>query len=110
MNKYIIVAVFSSILSAFSQVLLKSSANKNHKGLKEYANLFVISGYGITFICMILMILAYKGMPLKYGAIIESLVYIYIMFLGKISFKERLTTKRIMGNIIIVLGIIIFYI
>jgi len=110
MNKFIAVAVFSSILSAFSQVLLKCSANKNHKGLKEYTNLYVIIGYSINLICMILMIIAFKGMPLKYGAVIESLVFVYILFLGKLFFKEKLTVKKVMGIFTIIVGVIIFYI
>lgn len=110
MLKYILIAIFSSIISAFSQVLLKESANRFQKGVKEYINLFVCCGYGINLICMFLMILAYKRMPLKYGAVIESLVFIYIMILSKLFFNEKLTIRKIIGNFVILTGVIIFYI
>lgn len=109
MTKYVLIAVFSGILSAFSQVLLKrSSAIHRDSAFKEYFNLYVISGYGITFMCMVMMVIAYRGLPFKYGAIIESLVYLYVMILGRIFFKEKLTIKRIIGNLIIVCGVAVF--
>lgn len=109
MGKFIAIAIFSGMLSAFSQVLLKKSSGivYNTK-IKEYINPYVIGGYTITFLCMVLMIIAFRGMPLKYGAVIESLVYFYIMILGRIFFKEKLTLKRVFGNLIIVCGVVIF--
>lgn len=103
------IAVFSGVLSAFSQVLLKKSSGiQRDSKIKEYLNPYVISAYGITFICMVLMIIAYKGMPFKYGAVIESLGYLYIMILGRIFFGEKLTAKRVIGNLIIVCGVVVF--
>lgn len=57
---------------------------------------------------MILMILAFRGIPYKYGAVLESLTYIYILVLSKIFFGERLTKQKILGNLMIVAGVIIF--
>lgn len=109
MTKYVLIAVFSGILSAFSQVLLKkSSTMQRDSAIKEYLNLYVLSGYGITFMCMILMVIAYRGLPFKYGAIIESLVYFYVMILGRIFFKEKMTLMRVLGNLIIVCGVAVF--
>ena len=109
MDKYVAIAVFSGVLSALSQVLLKKSSGiQRDSKIKEYLNPYVISAYGITFICMVLMIIAYKGMPFKYGAVIESLGYLYIMILGRIFFGEKLTAKRVIGNLIIVCGVVVF--
>lgn len=109
MIKYILIAMLSGVFSAFSQVLLKKSSNIKHKTrLREYLNLYVISGYALLFLCMVLMIFAYKGLPFKYGAIIESLVYIYVMILGRIFFSEKITRKKILGNVLIVSGVIVF--
>ena len=108
MAEYIAIAIVSGILSSFSQVLLKKAAIQNKSGVREYLNPYVIGGYGITFLCMVLMILAYKGLPFKYGAILESLSYFYIMILGKLFFNEALTPKRVLGNLIIVCGAIVF--
>lgn len=108
MIKYVAIALVSGVLSAFAQVLLKKGAIQNKGGIREYLNLWVIGGYGITFLCMVLMILAYKGLPFKYGAILESLVYFYIMILGCLFFGEKLTPRRVIGNLIIVGGAIVF--
>ncbi len=106
---YYFIAVFSGILSSFSQVLLKKSAEKKKKTIwGEYLNPYVITGYIITMVCMLLTIIAYRGMPFKYGAVLESLSYLYIMILSRLFLHEKLTKKKLAGNIIIVAGVIIF--
>lgn len=109
MNEYVAIAMLSGLLSAFAQVLLKKSSGLIYKSrLKEYVNIYVISGYGITFLCMIMMIIAFKGLPLKYGAALESLIYVYIMVLGRFFLNENLTVKRVLGNLMIVCGVCIY--
>lgn len=109
MSKGLLLALLSGVLSAFSQVLLKKSSTiKRDSVIREYLNVYVISGYALTFACMILMIFAYKEIPFKYGAALESLVYVYTMFLGKIFFGEEITRKKIAGNTLIVLGVALF--
>lgn len=107
--KYYLIAIFSGVLSSFSQILLKKSAQKEKDSvIKEYLNPYVIGGYAITALCMVLTIIAFKGMPYKYGAVLESLTYLYIMVLSRIFIGEKLTKKKIIGNLIIVAGVIIF--
>lgn len=109
MAKYFLIAILSGILSSFSQILLKKSAQKKKKSIwGEYLNPYVILGYAITVTCMFLMVIAYRGIPFKYGAVLESLVYLYIMVLSRMFLNEKLTKKKIAGNIIIVVGVIIF--
>ncbi len=109
MAEYFMIAIFSGILSSFSQVLLKKSAEKQTKTIwREYFNSYVISGYVLMVVCMILTVIAYRGMPFKYGAVLESLIYLYIMVLSRLFLKEKLTKRKITGNIIIVIGVIVF--
>lgn len=109
MIKYFIIMIVSGMLSSFSQILLKKSTLiKRNSVIKEYLNLYVIIGYGITALCMILVIIGYKGVPFKYGAVLESLTYIYIMILSKLILREKLTKRKILGNLIIVAGVIMF--
>lgn len=109
MAKYFAIAILSGVLSSFSQILLKKSAqNKKKSFLSEYINFQVILGYGIIFICMILTIIAFKGIPYKYGPVLEALTYIYIMILSRLFIGEKITKYRLMGNFIIVIGVIIF--
>ena len=97
------------MLSSFSQILLKKSALKQYETfLKQYLNPLVIGGYGITALCMVLTILAYRGMPYKYGAVIESLTYIYILVLSRTLLGEKLTRRKTAGMFVIVAGVIVF--
>ena len=85
-------------ISAISQVMLKKSAMKSYDSkLKEYLNPMVISAYlmfvGTTF----LSIVAYKGIPLSMGPILEATSYIYVTFFGVRIFKEKLNEKKNTG-------------
>lgn len=97
------------IISAFSQVLLKKSANtENGSFIKQYLNIKVISAYVIFFIATFLSIYAYKVIPVTLGAILGTLEYGLVAFLGYIFFKEKLSKKQIFGIILIGIGIIIY--
>lgn len=109
MIKYFVIAICSGILSSFSQILLKKSTEKEGTSvIGEYFNLYVIAGYAIMMLCMLLTVIAYRGLPFKYGAVLESLIYFYIMILSKLFLKEKLTKKKIAGNIVIGIGVIVF--
>ncbi len=107
-----ILMVLSVTVSAFSQILLKKSAKKEHDSvIKEYLNIFVIIGYGMMMATTVLTLFAYKtGLEYKSGPIIESLGYVLVMILSYLFFKEKITAKKLIGNIIIILGIVVFYI
>ena len=99
------------LISSFSQVLLKISANKSGEitgFIRQYLNPLVILGYGLFAIAMVIPIIAYKYVDFKYGAIIESLAYFFVMFLSRVILKEKITKNKIIGNILIIAGVIIF--
>ena len=100
------------VVSAFSQILLKKSAKKSYSSaIKEYLNPYVIIGYGMMMVTTVLTVFAYKtGLDYKNGPVIESLGYVLIMFLSLFFFGEKITPKKLIGNSLVVLGIIIFYI
>lgn len=72
-------------------------------------NFYVICGYGMMVVSTVLTIMAYKGLAYKNGPIIESLGYIIVMFLSLLFFGEKITKKKLLGNILILVGIIVFY-
>lgn len=110
-NRYSLLLVTSVFIAACSQILLKKSTEIKYDSIiKEYLNWRVIIGYGIMFISTILTILAFRGLDYKNGPIIESLGYIFIMFLSRIFLKEKITKNKVIGNGLILLGIIVFYI
>ena len=109
MNRYILVALVSVVLSSFAQILLKKSSAEEKKHLIfDYLNLKVILAYGIIFFCMLIMIYAFTGMYYRYGAVIESLSYLLIMLFSRMFIQEKITRRRVIGNCVIVLGVIIF--
>lgn len=109
-NRYVCLMIISVVIAAFSQILLKKSAQKKYDSIiKEYVNPYVISGYIMLAVSTAITMLAYRGMEYKNGPIIESLGYILVMFLSLIFLKEAIAKKKVLGNLIILLGIFIFY-
>ena len=101
--------MLSVVLSSFSQVLLKkSSGEQKEHWIYDYINPKVLVAYITIFICMLLMIYAFTGMYYRYGAVVESLGYLLIMLFGRLFLGERITRRRILGNCVIVLGVVIF--
>lgn len=103
--------IFSVLIASISQILLKKSSEKEYSSfIKEYLNPYVIIGYGMMVLSTILTIFAFKGLDYKNGPIIESIGYIFVMLLSWKFLKEKITKKKIIGNALILLGILIFYI
>ena len=107
---YLITLIFSVLVASISQIFLKRGAKKEYScWLREYVNVNVIVGYSLLLISTALTILAFRGTEYKNGPIIESLGYVFIMLLSRIFFKETITKKKIWGNILILIGIFIYY-
>lgn len=107
--KYIIIFLISVFISSVSQIILKISANKTYDNkVKEYLNPFVIGAYSIFLLSTLLTMYAYKEVPLSMGSVIEATGYIYVTVLGAAVLKEKITKKKIIGNLIIIAGIIIY--
>lgn len=113
MNKttllYASVLLIGVFVSAVSQVMLKKAALKQYESrLKEYLNPLVIFAYVIFAGTTFLSIIAYKGIPLSMGPILEATSYIYITFFGVKFFGEKMNSKKIFAIIIIILGILTY--
>ena len=108
MNKYIVIFLFSVFISAVSQILLKKSANVQYENkLREYLNVRVIVAYGIFFLSSLITVFAYKGVPLSLGPILEATGYIWVALLGKACLNERLGKRKIIGLLLIILGVLV---
>jgi len=103
---FILVGTF---ISAISQVMLKKAANRKYESfLEQYLNPLVIIAYMIFFAATLLSVLAYKEIPLSMGPILEATGYFYVTIFGVKIFGETINTKKILGLMMIVLGIIIY--
>lgn len=103
------VMLFGVLISSFSQILLKKSAQSEHKSfLSEYLNVRVITAYFILFVSSLLSIVAYRVIPLSMGPVLESTGYIYVAVLGALILKERMNRKKIIGIMLIVVGVLLY--
>lgn len=109
MIKYSCILLFGVFISAISQVMLKKAALKKYDSvIKEYLNPLVIVAYSIFVISTFLSILAYKGIPLSMGPILEATSYLYVTFFGVKIFHEKMTQKKWIALGCILVGIIVY--
>lgn len=110
MNISYLILIISVTIAAISQILLKAGANKHYDSfIRQYLNIFVITGYGLTFASMFLTMFAYRGLEYKVGPVIESIGFIIVLILSRIFFKEKITVKKFAGICLILTGIYIYY-
>ena len=109
--KYIIV-ILSVFLAACAQMLLKHGARKQYDTWwRQYMNVWVIGGYAIMFATMMMNIFAMsRGVEVKEVSIIESMSYLFVPILSFVIFKERLTWRRVSAIVVIIIGIIVFFV
>ena len=97
--------IFAAFLTALSHVLIKISINK-------YKNIFLSRKLLIACTLLIsvtlITITAYKYIGLKYGIVLSSSSYIFIILLSKFILKEKISLKAFFGSALITMGIIIF--
>ena len=106
---YVALYLLSTFLASVSQVLLKKAALREHKSLlAEYTDWRVVLGYGLFVGCSLLTMLAYKGVPLNVGPVLEATGYIYVTFFGVVIFHEKMNPKKIGALVLIILGILIY--
>ena len=111
MTPIIILLILAVLVSSISQIILKKSSSKTYKSIiKEYLNVYVITGYGLMVLSTVLVVLGLKGVPYKNEPIIESLGYLFVMILSNRLLGEKITKKKVLGNVLILVGIAVYYI
>lgn len=105
-----VLLVLSVTIASFSQVLLKKSALIQYDNkIREYLNIYVIAGYGMTFLSMLLSLFAYRLVAYKNGPLIESAGVVIVMILSLLFFKEKITVRKWLGSFLVVIGMVVFY-
>lgn len=106
-----LILIASVFVATCSQILLKKSSDIKYESIiREYLNWRVIVGYGMMFVSTILTIIAFKNLDYKNGPILESIGYIFMMVLSRAFIKEPITKNKLIGNALILAGIIVFYV
>lgn len=113
MNKttilYSLVLLVGVFVSAVSQVMLKKAAMKQYASkLREYLNPLVVFAYVLFVGTTLLSILAYRGIPLSLGPVLESTSYFYVTVFGVVIFHEKIDKQKIIALILIFTGIIVY--
>ena len=112
MNKmitYSLIMLISVLISSVSQIGLKISSNKKYNSFfKEYLNPWVIISYVLFFATTLTTIFAMRVIPISRAMILESAGYVFVTILSYFILKERCSTKKIFGILLILLGVIIY--
>ena len=110
MNVYFLLMLLSETFAAVSQILLKKSSDREYPSvIREYLNPYVITGYGLLGISMLITIYCYRGIGYLGVVVLEPLSYILVMFLSRLVFKETISARRLLGMLLIIGGIALFH-
>lgn len=109
MNSGVLIYLATPLVSAVSQLILKKAAvNPRYQGgLRFYLNAPVIFAYALFFGCMLLNVVALRTLDLTVASVLEASGYLYVMLLSYFFLKERITRRKLIGNLVIVLGIVL---
>ena len=109
-NGFLLLALLSVVIASFSQVMLKLGAGKTYNSkIREYLNVYVITGYGMLFVSMVITIVAYSHLSYLSVPVVEAVGYVLVPVLSYFIFKEKLTKRKILGILFILTGIVIYY-
>lgn len=109
---YKLLVVLAVLAASGAQMLLKQSAKKEYSSFwRQYANPWVIGGYTILTISLLLNIFCLsRGVQVKEVSTIETLSYMFVPCLAWVFFKERITWRKAGAIAIIMTGIVVFFI
>lgn len=106
MNRGVLIYLFTPLVAALSQLLLKRAAgNARYQGLRVYLNGPVVIAYGLFFGCMLLNTVALTTLDLSVAGVLEATSYIYVMLLSHFFLQEKITPRKLAGNLLIIVGI-----
>ena len=107
---FLLLAFFSVVIASFSQVILKLGAGKTYTSkIREYLNVYVITGYGMLFISMVITVIVYSRLSYLSVPVIEAVGYVLVPVLSYFIFKERFSKRKLLGIVFILAGIVIYY-
>ena len=103
------VLLLGVFVSSISQVMLKKASMRQYEShIREYLNPLVIFAYVLFVGTTFLSILAYKGIPLSMGGVLEATGYIYVTVFGVLIFHEKINAKKLIALAMILCGIAIY--
>ena len=109
---YYIIVILSVLAAAGAQMLLKKAAGNHYPTFwRQYVNPWVIGGYAVLGVSMLVNIFAMShGIQLKEVGIIESLSYLFVPVLAFFLFGEKLSVRKVCAIGVIIVGVVIFFV
>jgi drug/metabolite transporter (DMT)-like permease len=98
----------SIVLTALSQVLLRSGAIRAKNWASSFMNWRSLSGYFLLLIVTQLMVFAMQEIPLRTMAAWNSSTFIVVLLAAWKFLGEKISPRTMVGSAIIVLGIVVF--
>lgn len=101
-------AIAAVIIASASQVLLKKKADKAPKNfLKKFLNGPVILSYALLFLSMMLNSLALRQMEMSILPCITATSFLWIMVLSALFLGEKPTRRKVIGVVMILIGVLV---
>ena len=115
MNRYAALFLAGVLVASFGQVLLKrgameaARADRDGRGdlgaRRRMISPWVVGGYALMLAAMATSSVAYRGVPLKTGPVLESAGFVFVPCLGRLFFGDKLGPRRIAGLLLVMAGI-----
>lgn len=109
--KYYFLVIVSVLAAASAQMLLKQGAKQQFPSfLRQYLNPWVIGGYVIMGASLLLNIFCMsRGVQVKEISTMESFSYLFVPLLSWFFFKERVTWRKAGAIVVIMAGVVVFF-
>ena len=88
---------------------IKTGLNiKYDNPLREYLNWRVILAYVMFFGILLLNTWCYTKVDMRYGPVIDTAAYVFVLLLSRFILNEKITKGKLIGNLIIIAGILVY--
>ncbi len=68
----------------------------------------MITAYGIYFGILFLNTWCFTKIDMKYGSVVDSCAYVFVMLLSCLVLGEKITRRKIIGNLLIICGVLVY--
>ena len=68
----------------------------------------MITAYLIFGAVLLVNTYAYTQVELKYGPVLDTFTYVFVLILSWLVLKEKITRGKLIGNLLIVAGVLIY--
>lgn len=107
---YYLLALIVVVFTSIAHLLLKIATTRaTQAGSRVYTHPVSVLAYGVFAAVAFLSIYAMKGLEMKEFFALNSLTYICIPVLAWLLLKESFSRNKLIGVILITLGVLLFY-